>query len=153
MFCTPGDEGRKLEENLYTIFCSTENWVITNCGRRAINGVQLVDSDLTIARVNPKNRSHAYAFLSPYDCPASQKIRCICNSDMTKSGPLWANRVRNAQERIFILSKCMARRANHRRDSLANYSSGFFGDGADGVNFLCFRRSSLVVYFNVFYCD
>ena len=153
MFCTPGDEGRKLEENLYTIFCSTENWVITNCGRRAINGVQLVDSDLTIARVNPKNRSHAYAFLSPYDCPASQKIWCICNSDMTKSGPLWANRVRNAQERIFILSKCMARRANHRRDSLANYSSGFFGDGADGVNFLCFRRSSLVVYFNVFYCD
>ena len=96
MFCTPGNEGRKLEENLYTIFCSTENWVITNCGRRAINGVQLVDSDLTIARVDPENRSHAYAFLSPYDCPTSQKIRCICNSDMAKSGPLWVNRVRNA---------------------------------------------------------
>ena len=112
-----------------------------------------MNSDLTIARVDPKNRSHAYTFLGPCDCPASQEIRCICDSDMTKSGPFWANRVRNAQERIFILSKRMARRADHGRDSLANYSSGFLGDSADRVNFLYLRRSSLVIYFNVFYCD
>ena len=96
MFCTPGNEGRKLEKNLYTIFCSSENWVVANCGRGTIDGVQLLDSDLAIARVGHKNRSHTNAFLSPYDCPTSQKIRCICNSDMAKSGPLWVNRVRNA---------------------------------------------------------
>jgi len=153
MFCTPGNERRKLEKNLYTIFCSTEYWVITNCGRRAINGVQLLDSDLAIARVDHKNRGHTDAFLSPYNCATSQEIRCLCNSDVAKSGPLWANRVRNAWERIFILSERVARRANHRRDSLANYSGGFFGNSADRVNFLHLRRSSLVVYFNVFYCD
>merc|ERR1712176_1313656 len=79
----------------------------------------------------------------------SQEIGCICNSDMAESGPLWVNRVRNAWERIFILSKRVARRADHRRDSLANYSSGFFGNSADRVNFLYLRKSSLVVYFIV----
>ena len=96
MFCTPGNEGRKLEKNLYTIFCSSEDWVVANCGRGTIDGVQLLDSDLTIARVGHKNRSHTNTFLSTYDCPTSQKIGCVCNSDMAKSGPLWVNRVRNA---------------------------------------------------------
>ena len=96
MFCTPGNEGRKLEKNLHTIFCSSENWVVANCGRGTIDGVQLLDSDLAIARVDHKNRGHTDAFLSPYNCATSQEIRCLCNSDVAKSSPLWANRVRNA---------------------------------------------------------
>ena len=96
MFCTPSNEGRKLEKNLYTIFCSTEHWIITNCSRGPINGVQLLDPDFAIARIDHENRSHTNAFLSSYNCPTSQEIGCICNSDMAESGPLWVNRVRNA---------------------------------------------------------
>ena len=96
VLCTPSDKGGELEKNVYTLFRSAEDRVLADCGGRAPDGVQLLDSDLAIARVDHKNRGHTDAFLSPYNCATSQEIRCLCNSDVAKSSPLWANRVRNA---------------------------------------------------------
>ena len=45
----------------------------------------------------------------------------------------------------------MARGAYDRSNSLADHGGGFFGDGADRVNFLYLWGASLVVYFDVFY--
>ena len=151
VLCTPSNKGGELEKNVYTLFRSAENRVLADCGGRAPDGVQLLDSDLTLAGAGPENGGYTYTFLSPYSRSPSQEIRCICNPNLTKSGPLWTDHIRDAEKRISIFGQCVTRGTYDGGNSLADHGGGFFGDGTDRVNFLYLWRASLMIYFNVFY--
>ena len=151
VLCTPSNKGGEFEENVYTVFRSAEDRVLADCGGRATDGVQLLGPDLTLAGAGPENRGYTYAFLSPYSSSPSQEIRCICNPNLAKSGPLWTDHIRDAEKRISIFGKCVTRGTYDGSNGLADHGGGFFGDGADRMNFLYLWRASLMICFNVFY--
>ena len=151
VLCTPSNKGGKLKKNVYALLRSAKNRVLADCGRRAPDGVQLLDSDLTLAGAGPENGGYTCAFLSPYSRSPSQEIRCICNPNLTKSSPLWTDHIRDAEKRISIFGECMTRGTYDGSNGLADHGGSFFGDGTDRVNFLYLWRASLMIYFNVFY--